>query len=343
MKLNLIALSLTCIVALSSCENPISMKTKVHEDGSLDKTIILEKTNAFREKNNMFAIGKENGWQVTVTELEDSLQDEGGHHRIEFKKSFDSADEANRDLDHQSDTLFQIHTSFEKKFRWFYSYITYTETFKPINRFKLVSTDDYFTPEDHAFIERLPGDGKPISKADSIYFEVLNEKIADRFVNMGIFEEQFQILKEVISRSGLDKVWIDSLNKRKEFIYDMIDDVKGKTNMAEIIADSLKIPLPQPKASEDFEELSKNLNSRISFMSFANDGKYNIEIEMPWTITYSNADSVHNNTLLWKPFPTKFSFNEYTMIAESRKLNVWTVVVSAILLIGAIYVAVKKR
>jgi RNA polymerase sigma-70 factor (ECF subfamily) len=32
--------------------------------------------------------------------------------------------------------------------------------FRPLNRFKLISSDDYFTKEDNAFLDRLPAEGK---------------------------------------------------------------------------------------------------------------------------------------------------------------------------------------
>lgn len=339
MKFNLLISSLLCIVLFTSCENPISMKTKVHEDGSLDKTIILEKTNDFRAEKNMFGINQDKGWTVNSIKLSDSAQ----RYRIEFTKSFKSAEEANLELDNKSDSLFRIQSTFEKKFRWFYTYITYTETFKAINRFNLVSADDYFNQEDHSFIDRLPGEGKSISKADSIYMETLNQKIAERFVNMAILEEQLEILKEVMGRNGIDKQWEDSLKKEKELIYNIIDEDKGNPRLAEKIADTLKIPLPQPQASGDFKELSKDFNSRLSFMGFANDGQYVNEVEMPWTITNSNADSAYNNTLVWRPLATKFAFKDYTMVAEARKLNLWAVVISCIFLLVAIYFVVKKN
>jgi hypothetical protein len=65
-------------------------------------------------------------------------------------------------------------------------------------------------------------------------------------------------------------------------------------------------------------------------MGYARDGKYTNIIEMPWTIIASNADSVAGNSLYWRPLVTKFAIQDYEMYAEVRKLNVWTIFVSLI-------------
>src|SRR5882762_9964961 len=100
----------------------------------------------------------------------------------------------NKDLDNTTDSLFHVHSSFEKKYRWFYTYIKYSEKIRPINRFKLVSPKDYFNQEDSAFIQRLPAEGKSISKADSVYLDLLNQKITDHFATKGMYLEYYKAM-----------------------------------------------------------------------------------------------------------------------------------------------------
>jgi hypothetical protein len=77
-------------------------------------------------------------------------------------------------------------------------------------------------------------------------------------------------------------------------------------------------------------------------MSYARDGKYVNSIEMPWTVVRSNADSVAGNVLYWKPLATKFAIKEFTMIAESRKLNWWAVALTAVF-IGITFIRFIRR
>jgi hypothetical protein len=318
-----------------SCENPISQRTKVNEDGSLDKTIIFEKAEAKLADQNAFGVNHKNGWAFKRTKPNDSLtvKSDKEKYRLQFYKHFANDSVMNDELDKDSDTLFRVHARFEKKFRWFYTYVRYSETIRPINRFKLVSPKDFFTSEDDAFIKRLPAEGKTISKADSVYLILLNEKIVDHFANMGIFNETYQALEEVIKQNLPEKKWLDTLMKNKEFIYKHIEKDKGVTDFIGKITDSLKIPLSKSKATIDFNERTKTLNARLDFMSFARDGKYLSEFEMPWTVVHSNADSVVGNRLYWRPVVNKFVYMDYEMFAESRRLNVWAVMASVVIIV----------
>ena len=248
----------------------------------------------------------------------------------------------NKVLNPAADTLFRVRATFEKKFRWFYTYIKYTETILPVNRFKKISPADYLNQEDNQFIDRLPAEGKSISKADSLYLQLLNVKIGETFANMAIFNEEFDIMTELIKRGNLEGRWLDTLVRKKEFIYNRIDKMKGEPDFALLMADTLHIPLDRVKATVDARELSKDLNARISFMGFANDGKYVNAISMPWTVVNTNADSVAGNKLIWRPLVTKFLFTEYEMSAESRKLNVWVLVVSIVVVLLTLFLWRRK-
>jgi hypothetical protein len=335
---SIIIYTVTSMLLLTACENPMSFKTVVHEDGSIDKTLVIKETEKFRADHNLFGIHSGNGWNVDITPADSAKE----KYRLVFNKHFNSVEEVNRDLDQPVDSLFQIHSTFEKKFRWFYTYINYSETIRPLNRFKIISPDDYFNQEDHTFINRLPGEGTPISKADSVFLEVLSEKISERFVEMAIYYEVNQIIKDVITRNNLDKKWLDTLERKRELVYNMIEKDKGENNLPEKIADSLAIPLPKPKASKDFEELTENFDARIAFMSFAHDGKYTNEVYLPWEIVNSNADSVAGTVAVWQPLSTKFAISEYVMYAECRKMNLWAVLVSVGVVLITIFLFFRK-
>jgi len=344
MKHHIIITILLGTVLFSSCENPMTLETEVNEDGSLDKTITFEKGDSALITSNIFGIDSTKGWSANIVELPADRK-EGGSDKVQyktmFKKHFESVEKMNKELNASSDTLFKINSTFEKKFRWFYTYIRYTETFLPINRFKMLSPEDYINEEDHQFIDRLPGEGKIISKADSLYLQMLNVKIGDYYTNMAIFNEEFEIMKELVTRSNLQSNWMDTLIRQKEYIYNHIEKMKGEPDFALQMADSLHIPLNKENAKQDASELSKDLNSRIAFMGFANDGKYLNIINMPWNVVSNNADSVIGNKLFWRPLVTKFQFKEYQMYAESRKLNLWAVVASGLFVLLTLIIRKK--
>ena len=335
-------IALTCVV-FASCENLVVMNTKVHEDGSVDKTIMLGKQDSFRVEVNPFGINQSANWDVSVEKSKDEKDGDSDKLDITFTKSFASVDDMNKELDRNIDSLFQIHATFEKQFRWFYTYIYYSETIRPIDRLELVEATDYFTREDFAFIDRLPGEGAAISKADSIYLQDLNEKIFDSYAEEGLFAEHFEILKGVVKKNTNDPKWLDTLLHKRHFVYEKMkkDDV-GDPEYASLVADTLGIPISKQSAESDFKELAKAFNARLGFMSYARDGKYVNSIEMPWTVIRSNADSVAGNTLYWKPLATKFAIQEFTMIAESRQFNWWTTALTSLLIGATIFLFVRR-
>ncbi len=346
--MKLVGLSFLTSAILMGCENPVRLETKVHEDGSLDKTIILEKIDSMKIDGNVFGANEGNGWTKVLEKIKSPDEKEGDQnskkeYKATFKKSFPSAEAANLELDKNLDTLFRIHSSFEKSFRWFYTYIRYSEIYGPFDRLKKMKREDYFNQEDKSFINRLPGEGTAISKADSFFLENQNEKIFKNYARMGMFLEYYDILTAVMKKNMVDKKWLDTLYKSQEMIYKSLEDMEGDPFFAAKMADSLHIPLPREKAAKDFESLSKDLNSRITFMSFARDGKYVNIIEMPWTVVDSNADSVAGNQLYWKPLATKFAIQEYEMFAEARKLNWWAVGVSVIIIGITLFIFFRKR
>ena len=339
--LNLIVLALLFITLLMSCENPIRLETIVHEDGSLEKTIVLEKADSLAIATNYFGVNEAKGWALKREELK--KDGEKSEFKIEFKKSFPSTEAVNKELDMESDTLFRIHSEFKKSFRWFYTYLRYSETFRPMDKLKLIKAEDYFTQEDKAFIDRLPGEGTAVSNADSIYLQFLNEKIYDHYATRGLFNEQFSILAQVVEQNSTDKKWLDTLKRNKEFLYRKMESMDEEPSELIKIIDSLGIRLPQEKATRDFIALSKPLNSRISFMAFAHDGQYTNIITMPWEVYDSNADSVAANTLYWKPLATKFAIQEYTMFAEARRLNGWAVALSLAIVALTLFLYARKN
>lgn len=195
-KLPLLVLSLLVILTLASCEFDVATETTVYPDGSLDKTIAVEKTDSANYIFNVY------GWEKSIikkakkdTAKTDSVQYDTF---TSFHKKFASVEEANADLSVVSDTVLQVTSKFEKKFRWFYTYIIYSETYHKLNKLRLSPTD-YLTPEDYAFIDRLPAEGEKISKADELYLTSLRGKIFDDYGDRAFYDEFFDLASIVVN------------------------------------------------------------------------------------------------------------------------------------------------
>lgn len=338
-----ILLLIALIVGLSACGHNVSMETTVHEDGSLDKTIVLEVVDTTR---NFLGIGSAGGWKMNAHLIEDSTKEKSEANKkwsVTYQRTFASSEEANAELETPSDTLFRVSSKFDKKFRWFYTYLYYADTYRTINRMTM-SPEDFLTPEDYAFIDRLPAEGQTISKADSFYLSELHKRIFDVYGIRAIYEAYYDLDVRLIKESGLENRWIDTLKRHKESIYahlvkkqDVPEDFMYKA------MDSLGIPFPFDKMRARYDELYKQEDAKTNFINHANEGKYIHVINMPWTVVRTNADSVSGNRLQWNPPAIKFLLKDYTMYAEVRKVNLWAFAVSAVVLFFTGYLFWRRR
>lgn len=329
------------LAALSSCEHKVYMETTVHEDGSLDKTIVLETGDTTK---NFLNIGPHRGWTMMTHAIEDTTQGNQKDKKwnVTYQKKFASADEATAALATSSDTLFRVSSTFEKKFKWFYTYLYYADTYHTINRMSL-SPDDFITQEDYAFIDRLPAEGKVISKADSLFLSELHKRIFDVYGIRAIYEAHYSLNEKLIKESGIEDRWLDTLKKHKESVYqrlvkhqDVPDDFMFKA------MDSLGIPFPTQKMRARYDELYKQEDAKTEFINHASEGKYTHVINMPWPVVRTNADSISGSRLQWNPPAIKFLLKDHTMYAEARKVNYWAFAVSLLVLGFTGYLFLRK-
>lgn len=331
------------VVIFIACDHRVSMETTVHEDGKIDKTIILEVADTTK---NFIGIGPKTGWSMTAEPLEQSNKDkkeEDKKWKVKFEKSFASAQEATKELAAPIDTLFQISSKFERRFKWFYSYLYYADTYHSINRMDY-PIDDYITHEDFAFIDRLPAEGAVISKADSLYLNNLHNKIFDVYGLRAIYERHYNINVRLMKEEGLETRWFDTLQKHKEPIFRWL--IKNQDVQEDFLyrsMDSLGIPFPIEKMRVRYKELAKYEDAKTDFSNHASEGFYTHVINMPWQIVKTNADSVAGNKLVWKPSSMKFMLKDYTMYAESRRINVWAFMVSLLVIAFTGYLFWRRR
>lgn len=320
-------LGIVVLFAFASCDHDVSMETTVHDDGSLDKIITLEgdSTNIL---NNYMGIREATGWKLVVTKKDSVKKKDEKKFVLTFSKHFQSSAEANEELALPNDTLFRVTSTFEKKFRWFYTYLYYADTYHAINRLSL-ATEDYFTEEDYAFIDRLPAEGSSISKADSLYLDRLNQKIFDFYGSRALFELYYSKL-ELLLKQENKTPWLDTLKNHKETMYTKLMKNNGAMDLLEIEGMS-NLPL----TANQLSQLEAEIESRVDFFSFATNGKYQHTINLPGNIVNTNADSVAGNSLYWRPSTTKFLLKDFTLYGESRRLNLWTVLVSIGVIVAA--------
>ncbi len=330
-------LCLPVLFGISGCDHNVTIGSTVYEDGSLDRTVVLYDADSDNVSGNFMGASEAGGWTTAIEPGSKNKSENSKDEEINiiFTRHFASVADANREMNRDTDTLFQILSSFEKKNRWFYTYMEYSDTYRCLDRFKGALKEDYFTKEDYAFIHRLPAEGKPITKADSLYLARLNEKIFDVYGARTIFDELFSGMLSTLDEFNVAPMWKDSLLRQKENIYkNFVAEGNSKEVENELLAvvDHYKIPLPNA-GRESILKKSAKMERRLEFVSNAYSAKFRHRIRMPWKVISTNADSVNGHELFWNPPVTKFLLNDYMMTARARKMNIWAVAVSAMVVL----------
>ncbi|HYC87001.1 MAG TPA: hypothetical protein VEB86_17330 [Chryseosolibacter sp.] len=352
MKKILSVLTIVVLVAtLTSCEQKILVESAVDEDGAIERAITFTEVDSSKVNRNMFGLEPGESWKVDVTAVNDTASNSSDKKfTIRYSRRFPSVAEANAEFDNDRDTLFHIQSTFRKEFRWFYTYIHYADTYRAINRFTALPTDKFFAAEDLAFINRLPAEGKKISKADSVFLHGLTEKMYVQYTLAAIFEENFNMVAAAAKKENLEQRWIDSLTRYKNEMFDIISDKPEEEFIFEDpfmlqLIDSLQIAFPADKIADEYRRLyNSEFAPRLKLMLEASqEGKFTHVIKVPWAIVETNADSVTTNALYWNPPIAKFALKDYTMFATARRLNYWAVVLSAIVVLAAVFIIFCRK
>jgi hypothetical protein len=304
------------------------------------------------ETEKMLGLSEMKGWTRTSKQTTDSATDERTttssivsqdvKYTVQYTKTFPTTEAINAEFGQYSDTTLQVTSTFEKQFRWFYTYLYYSETYHPINKMDM-PIDLYITSEDSAFVERLPAEGRKITPADSLQFTMLHDKLFDKYGTAAIMDEYIRIVLDIMRSQNTETRWQDTLATHKAALFEAL--VNENSREADVLLDhmdSLGIPLDYNVARREFRAKSKHVESKVSFIAWASEGTFKNSIAMPWDVVSSNADSVSGNRLFFNPPVIKFTFKEYKLHATSRKMNYWAVIVSIAMIGLTIVLFVRK-
>jgi len=339
-------------------EGPYYMYTKIMPDGSCYREFIRSADSAFvagDTSRNPFPMKIDSTWKITyykrmagdtsrfatlppnITYKKDST---------EFtwfataKKEFASIDELAKSFrfdDSDWDSIIPD-IAFRKKFRWFYTYYEFSETYKPVNPFKKVPIADYLSDKE---IAALYGEDREIYKGKNGYeikslLEDLENK-ADKWLNHSFYEEIYALYIlhfDLFTEAPVDAAGF-AMEKDTIYKYYFKEDT---LDMFEKDFDELLDHHFHTKAftSVSKGELEKQFESEFpNFMKYS-DVEINYRMSLPGKVIETNAPFLNQDTLTWKVEENRFYFQDYPLTATSRKPNYWAFAVTGIVVILAL-------
>jgi hypothetical protein len=317
MKLWFIPIIILVLLTVSGCKKDKKTTTKINTDGSCVRTIVV---NPVSDTSSSFPVPTDKSWETRL---------EGDTEKVYIaSKWFENVDQMNNEYKRPGKV--GIDLTFEKKFRWFFTYFSYQETYNPCFQIQRIPIRTFLTKKEYAQYEN--GD---TSKA-------LKERMDDFFMS-NIFEEFYgQLVDSVESLHDPALPASTFLAKKKEIdFHNLKHDTKDIVQYLERIL-VLKL---QNKLKQQIDGINRSIEAKVQFMMGAG-GDYVNEVVMPGIILNTNANTVEGNKVVWHFNEDKFTFLRYTMSVESRVANPWATYATGgvlLVIVGLLLLPRSKR
>lgn len=379
-------LFLTTLCALTSCVEPDDMLTVINPDGSCYKEFGSTTGSDFMLGKNLaelkyFPVLVDSSWTVTWT-LADSAQistefplrqtaldsikalmpDEMDAKTkkirkkmpafvVRIRRQFNSVEDMAKNFRlkpaHEWSKM-NVDYHLEKKFRWFYTYYTYTETYPKIDtKFKTL-VDSFMTKEEATYW--FTGEPNIFKGMNGIEIREAIGTLEDKYnhwFSKNLWDNEFEVLLSNYDLMKNPPVTVDSLAKSKDDLFkSKVKDDKDfnmekilngyfKTEAFSIFWETKESPLK--KHEKDFEN--------EDFVAlFTEEFHYNLC--MPGRISPKENVVMNGDTLNFKLTAYRMVYDDYVIAAESRKANIWAFIVSGlivVLAIGSFWYKPKRR
>lgn len=341
-----------------SGEGPYHMYTKIRPDGSCYREFIRSADSAFVSGDtsaNPFPMKIDSSWKITYykrmtgdTSRFANLPPRNAIKKdsTDFtwfaiaKKEFASVKELAKSFrfdDSEWDSIVPD-IVFHKRFRWFYTYFEFRETYKPVNPFNKVPIADYLSEQE---IAALYGEDRELYRGKNGYeirslLSDLNDR-ADKWLNHSFYEEiyalyikHFDLFKGVPVDAAAFAMQKDSIYKYyfNEDTVDMFDKDFNK-----MLDQHFHTKAFTKAATGEFD---KQIERELpDFMKYSGV-ELNYRMSLPGKIIGTNAPFLNQDTLSWKVDEDRFYFQDYPLNATSRKPNYWAFAVTAVVVILAV-------
>ena len=357
-------LLLAIILLVPSCTpKPINMLTGINPDGSCYREFSDTPDSLFlmgdkSEKHNPFPVFIDSNWQISWT-LGDSKP------RTDFplsKATFDSIKNKSQKSkenivvrirrNYQSvedlDSQFRLKNAndwgkvtvkhrLEKKFRWFYTYYTYKETYKKLKLNFDIPIEKYMTKEEAQFwFTGKPDMTKGMNGLEVREYVGQIEDNYNKWVVRNLWNEEFKVVLKNYNSLALKPVSKEKLRTLNDSIFNSninssmdLDITKAlntffKTNAFSMLSEKENGPL---------KKYDEDTNLRFAFFF---SQAINYKLCLPGDIIQANNAVVDGETLTWKLTPQRLIPDDYILEAQSRKANIWAFILTGLIVIIAL-------
>jgi hypothetical protein len=353
------------VVILYGCPNegPYHMYTQIMPDGSCRRELIRSADSAFVINGdtayNPFPMKLDSTWKLTYYKRSEGdssrfanwpvnkvYKSDSGEFSwfVTAEKNYASVTSMAESFQYDNSNWSSLKHSidFRKKFRWFYTYYEFAETYPASNQFHIIPISEYLTK---AEVDALYGEDKELYRGKN-GFEILNElkginEKADKWLEHNLYEEFYLVFLENYNR--FKNAPVDSqefaMEKDTIFKYYIITDSADFSEIDDMLNHHF-----HTEAYTVDDELDSLLEAKLGYIFEFDEIQLNYNLSIPGKVIETNAPFMSNDTLSWKVENNRFYFDNYTLMATSRRPNYWAFIATAIIVLAALAgFMVKKK
>jgi hypothetical protein len=331
-----LSLFILMLLFFGACRE-VTVTTKVNPDGSFMRIITVTGDSSDVFKTDLPFPVDESWARVSSKDSTDSTK-----YIVTYTRSFRNTGELLEEIKSDTSSYRNLakDISIKKKFRFFFSYLTFKEIYRSANPFNNLDYHKYLTEDD---IRWCSGMKIPVTPADSALEKDAENKVLDFLLKSAVSEVE-SIVRQGIQRlndpalNSVDiSVYHDSLYKKMEGsdLKEGKDFIESYRNWSGNDAFSLLNKLQPPI----FEDFTKKLNKLENIIELEG---YNEEVEMPGLLTSTNSAMIKGNQVSWQFQPLSVAACDYKMYAESRVINYWVFVLAGCVVLGLVVLLVVR-
>ena len=311
------------LLCTSSCLE-YKVTTIIKPDGSCERIVVTKSKKGQGEfKKRGVSINFDETWKTYEENIEpDSIIGLAS-------KQFASVADMNEEL--KKISKYREDVELKKEFRWFYSYLIYTETYYAMNPYNNILIEDFLSREELDDLKR--GEIGDSLKTRLRIYDTQNAYIY--FLDS---------LESLVKEKGFDEIDVSILrDKKDEFINKMI--IETNVSFPEYFMKYVEELLGTKQIwslEQNIKELEKRIEKNEELIIF---GDYTNEVVVPGLLINTNANNIEGNKVTWNFNSLRFSYLDYKMVVKSRVTNVWAMIVTAsvVVLLVLLLIAPKIR
>lgn len=296
----------------------------VTADGEIHRTIEV-KADSNLVFTGTFPVPRDTSWQTEWRHTPDDSD------KVIYtaRKTYASAADMNADLDAFDDSLayLQIHVRLDRHFRWFNTYLTYSEIYKALNLFNALPMSEYLTESEMVMVAA----GDTSAALDSLL---------EAYQEASMVEEIYQGLEKTITANPLGGITLPQLSVMKDSLGQVLrDSVDLDNQVVDHILDVVGEVFPYANPEILLPDLQENLTvfrKKVDFLDKLMVDSYKLNVQMPGLIIETNAHALEGNVAHWTVEADSILYQDYDAWVRARVINT-TLLFGTLIFLGIIF------